>query len=64
MRAVIEYHGTDNVDLPCINVLIGKGNEDLTIQVIFVNIFAVCIFLLVKLVSYGMFLRRSVLVMP
>ena len=64
MRAVIEYHGTDNVDLPRINVLIGKGNEDLTIQVIFVNIFAVCIFLLVKLVSYGMFLRRSVLVMP
>ncbi|XP_065053487.1 probable [pyruvate dehydrogenase (acetyl-transferring)] kinase, mitochondrial isoform X2 [Rhopilema esculentum] len=33
MRAVIEYHGADNVDLPRINVLIGKGNEDLTIQV-------------------------------
>ena len=33
MRAVVEHHGADNVDLPRIEVVIGKGKEDLTIQV-------------------------------
>jgi len=33
MRAVVEHHGADNIDLPRIEVVIGKGKEDLTIQV-------------------------------
>ena len=33
MRAVVEHHGADNLDLPRVEVVIGKGKEDLTIQV-------------------------------
>ena len=34
MRATVEHHGSDAIDLPRVEVLIGKGQEDLTIQVI------------------------------
>ena len=33
MRATVEHHGSDAIDLPRVEVLIGKGQEDLTIQV-------------------------------
>lgn len=33
MRAVVEHHGADSLDLPRVEFIIGKGKEDLTIQV-------------------------------
>eukprot|EP00794_Sanderia_malayensis_P003522 gene3522-4023_t len=33
MRAVVEHHGSETLDLPRVEILIGKGSEDLTIQI-------------------------------